>query len=293
MKLYYYQRPDGVSNFGDSLNPWLWNQLIPEVLNEDENIAFIGIGTLINDKLVSRTPKAFQRVIFSSGVGHVKVMPEIDSSYKIYCLRGPLSAKTLGVAPELAITDGAVLLRRVVEPNNCKVHQFSYMPHHRLADDAWNLVCQELGWGFIDPRWSLEKIISCINETEILLAEAMHGAIAADALRVPWIPIVTHSVIDAFKWQDWCQSLGLEYQPVRLNPIHPPQKQTDLLTPLRLARSWFQLKSAGSQLIQVTKDSCPFLSSDSTIARLTVRLEEKLQQLKHDAAIGAKPVSHS
>ncbi len=48
MKLYYW---DG-NNFGDKLNPWLWSQLLPNYFNDDTEIAFLGIGTLINDTYI-------------------------------------------------------------------------------------------------------------------------------------------------------------------------------------------------------------------------------------------------
>jgi hypothetical protein len=35
-------------------------------------------------------------------------------------------------------------------------------------------------------------------------------------LRVPWIPVITSSIIDVFKWRDWTMSLGLNYRPILL-----------------------------------------------------------------------------
>ena len=55
MKLYYYKSPKG--NFGDDLNPWLWNRLRPELFSENSDILFVGIGTLINHRL----PKDIKR----------------------------------------------------------------------------------------------------------------------------------------------------------------------------------------------------------------------------------------
>jgi succinoglycan biosynthesis protein ExoV len=241
------------------------------LLDEDESTTFVGIGTLINEKLRQRTIAARQRIIFSTGAGYVKKSPEIDSSYKVYCLRGPLSARSLGIDSQLAIVDGAILLRRFVKPSSQKVYRFSYMPHHRFANEAWSKICQEIGFGYIDPRWQTEKVLVAINETEILLAEAMHGAIAAEALRVPWVPIVTAPLINKFKWQDWCGAIALEYKPAFLTQVHS-------------STSWWRQKTAVLQLRWIAKTVRPFLSSDSRIEALTVRLEEKLQQLKRDRA---------
>jgi succinoglycan biosynthesis protein ExoV len=44
----------------------------------------------------------------------------------------------------------------------------------------------------------------------------MHGAILADTLRVPWIPVITSPIINVFKWRDWTMSLGLDYRRILL-----------------------------------------------------------------------------
>ncbi|HBE20149.1 MAG TPA: succinoglycan biosynthesis ketolase [Cyanobacteria bacterium UBA11149] len=298
MKLYYCKYPVGRQNFGDNLNLWLWDKLIPGILDDDESTAFVGLGTLINDSLPRRTSRARKRVIFSTGAGYEKGMPEIDSSYKIYCLRGPLSAEVMGVEAQLAVTDGAILVRRLIPINKHKIYKFSYMPHYNFAGEGWKSVCHQLGFGYVDPSSSTEEVLSAINNTEILLSEAMHGVIVADALRVPWIPIVTHPSILSFKWQDWCLSVGLEYQPVTMKRLHQPKgtsggwaKQSvpqnlDIFKPARLFRDWLRQKSAALEMLRIAKTTQPKLSSDLKIERVTIELEERLQQFKNDVEAG-------
>ena len=52
-----------------------------------------------------------------------------------------------------------------------------------------------------------------------IVAEAMHGAIVADALRVPWVPVQLSDRILNLKWWDWCRSLNMEYKPLRFPPV--------------------------------------------------------------------------
>lgn len=282
MKLYYYKRDDGISNFGDTLNAWLWPQLIPEVLDEDETEAFVGIGTLINQKLPKRTPKAHQRIIFTTGAGKLEAGFALDESYQVYCVRGPLSAQALNLCPTMAIADGAILVRRLVSLNSAKPYSFAYMPHHRQADDGWAAICQDLGFGFIDPRWPVEKILTAIGQTEVLLSEAMHGAIVADALRVGWIPVVTTSSIYTLKWLDWCQSLNLEYRPIFLPRPPAGSTQPSWLGGLRSPRGWWQFQQARAKLLQTTQTVRFSLSHESDLEVATVRLEAKLEQLKRE-----------
>ena len=308
MKLYYFQPPDGLSNFGDSLNPWLWNQLLPNVFDEDETTAFLGIGTLLNNLLPHRLPKARRLIIFSSGVGYGTGLPTIDESWIIYCLRGALSAKKLGLPAKFVCADGAILIRRLFNPTTDKINRFAFMPHihhAKYGGEAWKSICEQIGFSYIDPRWSTEQVLTAISQTEILLAEAMHGAIAADALRVPWIPVISSAWILPFKWQDWCSSIDIEYQPNYVMPLVKsyPRIARGIRSGVRATLHWVNwLKQeqfsvlgnlwekeqnlAATQLVQIAKTVSPNLSNEHRLEQLTVELEEKLYQFKADVVAG-------
>lgn len=283
MKLFYYQE----NNFGDQLNAWLWDKLIPRVLDNDESAAFIGIGTLLNDQLPLKTKNARLRVIFGTGAGYGQGIPQIDESYKIYCVRGPLTAKALEVDNKFAVTDGAILIRKIYNDHSEKLYKFSYVPHYEMAGEGWRLVCERLGFGYIDPRWPIKKVLSCISQSEVILAEAMHGAIIADSLRVPWIPVISHSTILSFKWQDWCQSIDVEYKPLYIDRLHHPRQKLDILSPTRLVRDWLRQKKASSQLLNIANTTRPTLSSDIRVDSLTQQMYETLQKFNQDWELGA------
>ncbi|BAY37496.1 succinoglycan biosynthesis ketolase [Nostoc sp. NIES-2111] len=302
MKLYYCKYPEGRQNFGDALNPWLWEQLLPGILDDNPDCTFVGIGTLINDALPRRTPKAELRVIFSTGAGYEKAMPVIDESYHIYCVRGPISAQTLGLSSDLAVTDGALLLRKLVDQSAIpKKYKFSYMPHYNFAGDGWQRVCEQLGFGYISPAWEIEEVLTRIRQTEVLICEAMHGAIVADTLRTPWIAVTSHPSILPLKWQDWCASMKLEYQPYSLSHYYQPRsskggwansntsttnKLTDLLTPGRKLQDWLRQKKAAQELSKLVKIAKPSLSSNAQIEEMLSRLESSLEKFKLDFAQG-------
>jgi succinoglycan biosynthesis protein ExoV len=282
MKLFYYQH-EGILNFGDDLNPWLWERLLPGQLDQDESITLVGIGTLLHDQLPQFTRGAKQRWIFSSGVGYFNGPPPSDETYRFYCVRGPLSARALGLPEDRAVADGALLVRRLYERKSDRRYRFAFMPHlDEIAAIGWSRACDELGIHFIDPRWPTERVLDSLSETEILLAEAMHGAIVADALRTPWVPIVTSDRVLRFKWEDWCQSLGLEYSPVRLTAQVNPREKRDILTPVREARYWMLRKTAVNELKKLTQNIRPMLSSDRMMEDRTQQLEERLEELKKD-----------
>ncbi|MDB9529337.1 polysaccharide pyruvyl transferase family protein [Oscillatoria sp. CS-180] len=298
MKLFHYLRKDGIENFGDRLNLWLWPKLMPNLFNRHDQITFVGIGTLLNHRLPQRldTEKV---VIMGTGVGYGQPLEFLPEGWTVYCVRGPLSARHLGLPIEKAIADGAVLLAQCVQRQQTKKFPVSVMPHihHAVAaGDIWKTICQALNWGYVDPRWPVETVLSAIDGTELLLAEAMHGAIAADALRVPWMPIQTSPRILNFKWQDWCASIGVAYKPQYLPPLsrqYPPYtkgKHPRITMANYWRRCWQQnhfsgyLKNVESCLLKISRTQPHFLSSSAKLNTLIEQLEGQLTQLESDAA---------
>lgn len=291
MKLYYFRSEAG--NFGDDLNLWLWPRLLDQPFqgfchhsraersaNEREETLFLGIGTLLNDTVPDRPVK----IVFGAGAGYGPP-PALNERWRFLCVRGPLTARRLGLASDLAVTDPAVLVRLCELPPPAERARFSYMPHVRSAQiELWRGVCQDLGVRFIHPGQGVERVIAEIRGTEILLTEAMHGAIVADALRVPWVPISSYDYINHFKWQDWCGSLRLSYRPVRLPALWswPPDAGLHRRLEMALRRRW-----VAARLRRIMKKPLPLLSSDRALESAVHRLQERLELLRGSLADAA------
>ncbi|MBR8830274.1 MAG: hypothetical protein N5P05_003366 [Chroococcopsis gigantea SAG 12.99] len=296
MKLYYAERKIGKpTNFGDILNEWLWPKFLfdvyhkgnfQDIFNEDDRTVLVGIGTLLNKKLEQRTPNARLRMVFSSGVGYGNSLEKLDKTYKIYCVRGPLSASKLQLSPDKGLVDGGVMIRRYFQPERKVKYKYSYMPHYGFAGPAWENVCESLNFGYIDPCLPVEDVMTKIRETEILLTEAMHGAIAAEAFRVPWVPIKSHHTILTFKWEDWCASVNLKYEPRTLDRLFQPNPVQDLMTPIRRVRDWNRQRLAAQELKALANNCRPVLGDENHLESLTVELENRLEQLKSDLKTG-------
>ncbi len=287
MKLYCWRGRQTIRNFGDDLNPWIWGKLIPDLLDDDDHAIFVGIGTLLNEYL----PRARKTAVLGAGVGYGKQLPQIDHTWKIYSLRGPLSARALGVSQTLAITDSAVLVRRLFVERKRKLHRFAYMPHWTNANPTWKLVCGQLRFAYVDPQWPVEKVLSAINQTEVLISEAMHGAIVADSVRVPWIAVNTRpSEVLPFKWTDWCMSMGLDYKPERLTRLwNLHQRSRNHPSVRRLVKSVLgrvHVMAVAAELVRITRRRVPQLSSDNVVERVTIQTEESISRFRKDVAAG-------
>lgn len=208
--LKYYQ---GEGNYGDQINLVIWKEYINEAKLK-EKVTLYGIGTILRSSNVEDGKK----VIFGSGVGYGDP-PDITDEWVPYCVRGPKTASRLGISQEYAVTDPGILIADFIEREESR-SGVAFFPHESsLRRIPWKKYCSWLGLKFISPRWSVERVSRLIAGAEVVVTEAMHGAITADALRVPWIPIIMNDEILKFKWKDWCASMNLEYDPVILGGV--------------------------------------------------------------------------
>jgi succinoglycan biosynthesis protein ExoV len=218
MKLHYFRSPHG--NFGDDLNAWLWPELLPGMWDDgSDGITFVGVGTILN-RLV---PQTRLKIVLGSGVGYSPLPENLhDGSWSVLGIRGPLSARAAGLPARAVITDGAILLGTIdglVKPEEARTGDVVFVPHVSSTETgAWEEICAELGITYIDPRWNFHEVFALIGNAKLVLTEAMHGAIVADTLRVPFVPLVSSREISSFKWMDWTLSMGLPYRPIRLPP---------------------------------------------------------------------------
>jgi succinoglycan biosynthesis protein ExoV len=233
MKLCYYNKE---KNFGDELNELIFNHYLPGFFDNNEKILFMGIGTLLG--MIKPGPKTEKILVFSSGLGAgdertYGEMPELNEKYLIVCVRGPLTAKLLGLSEESAITDGALLLRGLDLPAVPKKYKWSYMPHHisEKLFPEWKKLVHEAGGHYISPgEGNPLNIIEQIRQSDLLISEAMHGAIVADIYRVPWIPVKSYQHVNDFKWSDWLSSLHMNYYPEILKSLFGKEKTESMLS---------------------------------------------------------------
>lgn len=214
MRVFYYSV---TTNFGDRMNAWLWPRLIPELLAEKTDDVLVGIGSLIQAD-VGKVPG--RKVIFGTGSGYGPMpLPEEIADWRVYCVRGPLSARMLGLPAEKAVVDGAWLVDHIPELAYRKRDQEGtvFVPHWTTDVYAnWRQPCREAGIRYVSPFMDGPAVLDAIAGARLAIVESLHGAIMADYYRVPWIPVATGERVLSFKWLDFCLSLGLRFRPIHL-----------------------------------------------------------------------------
>ena len=302
MQLYYFQDPHG--NFGDDLNPWLWQQLLPEVMQGSNDALFVGIGTLINHRLPAEPVKH----VFGSGFGYGE-LPRIDERWVFHVVRGHETARALGLPRETVITDAAVLIRAARRPQAERTtSRFGFMPHcqsSRYYD--WASVSAELGFRHIDAQWDVDRVLREMSQCEVLICEAMHGAIVADSLRIPWIPVACYDYISAFKWRDWLSTMELPYEPQQITSLYDVERGFDAGTRFKNsvkrtlrgsglwsaqwtepppARTGNAERDRALSELRAASAGRTYLSGDALVANHTERYLAKLDELRRSAAFG-------
>ncbi len=147
---------------------------------------------------------------------------------------------------------------------------------------GWQSLCADCGLNYIDPGNSIEHILDEIAATEILLTEAMHGAIVADALRVPWVPIKANSKILEFKWNDWLDGLNIVYEPYRIKRLY---RGIDRLLWPKFPK-YLDYQAICFQLKRAIKTVKPSISSEAKSAELHDKVCMEIDQLKRDFSAG-------
>ncbi|WP_062267596.1 polysaccharide pyruvyl transferase family protein [Endozoicomonas arenosclerae] len=218
MKLTFYRGE--VPNFGDELNSILWDELIePGFFNDDESQLFLGVGSIIWNDFNPRAKK----LVVGSGYGGYTDLPDVhDGNWQFSFVRGPRTAALLGLDKNLAITDSAILTHFADIPSTEKRFKASFMPHFQSIERGnWKQACELADIHFIDPRDDVKKILNDIQQSELVISEAMHGAILADTLRTPWLAVEPLASQHRNKWYDWSESLEmtLEFKPMPASSI--------------------------------------------------------------------------
>ncbi len=285
MKIYAYRAPRG--NLGDDLNHWLW----PRILNPDflaRPGVFMGIGSVIHPDHFRRLPPEQPLYVFGAGCRSARnPLENTDIEAHLAMVRGPLSARALGLSLDKAGLDAAYVIQFTDEYDSWralpKKHNVTLIPYFRSGSLVhYPLIKQIKKWNVLrsDHYGSIAQAMQTIASSRCVLTESLHGAILADALRVPWMRLVYYlerpqeRETGQFKWKDWQESLNIPCIPTLKIPLEPHYwlsgKKNMVLKPWRTLRYWQYLK---------IKDSF-VLSPESNWRAASQKLKEQLNALQ-------------
>lgn len=280
MNLYAFKAPHG--NFGDDLNAWLWPRVFGADIDRSPQTTFIGIGSVLDRRLEQlRGPK----IVFGTGVRSTHNLPGNTGDMQIKFVRGPISAFVLGNGTT-AITDPAILVGAFAADARPGARAIGVMPHyHSLRAIDWDRLCRRLGCVFIDPRARVDHTIAAMRGCDRIITEAMHGAIVADALRIPWHRVSVLAWrregfdVSSLKWLDWGLSAGIDVTPTHLG-LEFAQPSGWLLRAASLPARELARGRLTDALASLRTSATYQLSSDGTYRELLAQIGEQVDEMR-------------
>ncbi len=249
------------NNFGDNLNDVLFQEIFGinsaahNGTPQQDGINLLGIGTLLNEYIdYSGSATAW---VLGSGAGNAKP-PSMPQNSKIFFVRGPLTCQYLNWPKSLALADAAYFLidrfHEAVRDNPLPSRPYGIIPHHWSSESnlpKWHALHHQIP--IISPHLPWQDFLRQVDACEIVLTECLHGAIAADILRKPFIMFATTPAIHLFKWLDWAASMDL-----------------------RLSFNFFDFDDPEA----ICKSGEPVMSSPQVFERIQEKMAEKRREIQ-------------
>jgi len=293
-----YRWQGSAPNFGDELNTVLWPALLPGFFDADPSARFLGVGSVLD----ARHPAAPLKIVAGSAYGGYEPKPRLDTSWAVHWVRGPLTAAALGLPAALALGDPAALAPQALGVARRQGQDIGFMPHFEsAARGAWQQAAALAGIRLIDPRDPPLQVLDAIARCRLLLSEALHGVIVADALRVPWIAIRPIAPAHRPKWPDWSATMGLDlrFQALPASTWRERARASPL-TVFHATRQWLDRHDArlaalrstrllhlGAEALRRAAQAGPQLSGDSDLDRCRSRMLEAVRALRARPLLGA------
>lgn len=289
MKVYYH-RPAG-GNVGDDMNAVLWHRIVPELDELTSAQWLVGAGTILDERLNSFPGS---KVVMGSGFRPGAGGSAPKSEVRFAAVRGLLSAQRCGFGPELAVCDPGFLIGRLWPAERPPGPRVGFIPH--IYSEQYSNIAEaaaDADFDVISPTLPLEEFLRRLSGCGRVFSESLHGAIFADAFRLPWARVRVCSSryegrdVADFKWADTFSVLDLPSAAINRAALIPMKRSWSLMRSTLRPLQAIAEKRLVNELRQRRDDSGMFQLSDE--GRMLERVEEliaRVRQLRSAATFG-------
>jgi succinoglycan biosynthesis protein ExoV len=290
MKVFFHKVHGG--NVGDDVNAELWHRLIPELDRVSTAQWLIGIGTILDERINGLPGR---KVVMGSGL-RPNTTGRLEGDIRIAAVRGLSSAERLGLDASVAACDPGFLIAQLW-PASSEPTTIGLIPH--VYSEQWSDISKaaaDAGLDVISPTLAIEPFLQRLRRCKRVYCESMHGAIFADALRIPWarVRLTSHyfesPAVAEFKWQDAFSVVGASSAPLNRLALLRPKRAAGLVrTLLRPAQS-FAAHRLVRELRNRSDDASSFRLSDSARLQEQTRvLLSRIEMLPSDRHVQSWP----
>lgn len=224
-------------NFGDALSPMICEHLYggPIAYASINRCDLVAVGSLLQ-----RKKEGFlARRIAVWGTGLISAVPPARSKHHYAAVRG---CETRGcirdIDPDVPLGDPGLLVHFLLKkPGGPKTHRVGLICHYKdKADPTVRRLCdRHADIVEIDIFAPVDHILRQIAACEVVFSSAMHGLIAADALRIPnaWIKLSERVKGGGFKFRDYYSVFGLPPEPLVLDDHLVERQYRDIVDAYR------------------------------------------------------------
>jgi beta-1,4-mannosyltransferase len=274
VKVFYHQGT--APNVGDDLNAILWSKLMPGLDQLRTADWLIGIGTILDERV---NHLEGSKLVLGSGLRTAHAPRRFGADVRFAAVRGKHTAARLGLAADVAVCDPGFLVTRLWPDRAAGGDRIGLVPHvYSTRMTEITRVATDAGIEVVSPALPIDEFLAKLKACARVYCESLHGAIFADALRIPWarVRICSHyyegSGVSDFKWADTFSVLGVDSQPMNRIGLLPIKR-----TWQKLARALRPAQAlAEKQLVRELKrrsDSGGFRLSEASV------LEERVSRL--------------
>lgn len=220
----HWWKPRGdKQNIGDFLSRYLLERLFAGCRVKAD--IYHLIGSVITAGRIAKAPQAeplrpdFRVAFWGCGCrDEAGIPPSLRHHAIILGIRGPLSARVLGLAGDTPVGDPALLLPLIYQPKQSRrtLGRTAFVPHvyevikasepELLARSGAHVIVSPLIVGNVD---AVEDFIDQICSSDFVVTSSLHGAVIAAAYGVPFSFFDCGHVDVPFKWRDFSSSIGV------------------------------------------------------------------------------------
>jgi succinoglycan biosynthesis protein ExoV len=281
VEFFAWKSPAG--NVGDDLNRVIWPRLLPELVDAHPESLLLGIGSVLD----RRHAPDRHKIIFGAGGRSPHKLPAFPSPHiDLRFVRGPLTARALGLADSFAITDPAILAPEVFGARHAltpRGYDIGFVPYFRTGLGYAGRIAAKAGLRLIPVTLPPEQFIGELLKCRAVISESLHGAILADAYGIPWTPcrITTlrrEKETHAFKWNDWMASMEVSSGIVTLPDLDALGEEAKGFS----LRRELYAQVAARRLKQVVRSDAWALGSRVVLRAHLERMREEIERLGRD-----------